>query len=744
MQARARLLFPPFALFLLLALHPCRGQEPASSGFQDFVSSLTESKNKSTVPLKNIRSKGQSSVFFAELTLWAQTHLEAPFLQRLPADAPWRDRAAAWMKEALPLWCSFRGGDPEITRETDQLERLFAEAAALEELGCIDPLLVSIHGGLFTRAKGKNSAGVHISRRAAQNIALMDPGPLASMIILAQPPSAQYGYDRNWYRNERTQLAVGMAKVLPAALQDPAWKDHEAILAFFLCDTRFHRIFSEHGSQVANLINDSTIPSWIKQLRQGCEAYAAASEIIDDGFAQSISPAKRKESSTLLNAAAGFLDQAWKDRPDRPEAAGLMVLASSKMGTHALPRMRTWLERAVTAEFDYMPAYTHYINSLHDFAEGTPQVREQFARECLETARYDTSVPYMANEVGVVHANSGNRKDLLFFNPAIASLMQEAYEAYVARARNDDERLLWRSFAALHAFHQNDFARALTHIKANEGRLHRRIGARAGFLSDSANHLPTRIEIAAGPDGPLLLQVETSLKNAQPRPALDTLEKLIAQHPGPGPAFDYLHSLASAAKAIAEFQSGVPATLPVESLGLPWAQLRGPWILDQPGDLIFNGADNSSQLLFPAAPGQDFELSLDYEHQSPGTPQFHIGLLLGRAEGPDKEGIMVIIRPSTEDEENRIVITTPYQASRRLIPFLGKVPAKGNCRFVVKGRSISIHLNGQTLTEHLDLGSTPTLPAGPLGQHRFGFGAYYGGSKVAYRNIRLAPVTPPN
>jgi hypothetical protein len=695
-------------------------------------------------PLKSISSRSSSAAFFAELTAWSKTHLQAPFIARLPADAPWRSRAVAWMEEALPLWCSFRGRDPSLVRETAPLERLFREAAALGKDGCKDPFFQAVHGGLFLRAKGSNSAGYFICRSAGLALKETDPGPLASFIIAGQYASAYRDYSSVDYQKEKAGLAAWQAEFAPDALASTAWNDHEAVLAFFLNDNRFGRLFWEPDTPLTPILDASSTPAWIKTLMAARRKHRAAWDARGGGFAHTVTEEGWKLFHQHLEDAEALLLPAWNERPDRPEIAALMLDICLGCKPNALAKGRLWLERTVEAEFDHLPAYVSYLWMLRDRWYGDARMREAFALECLDTARHDTGVPAIALEAGLAQANDSGRAADLHFSRDIAARLLTMQEAYLASTANDDTRLLWRSHAAFQAFSNGQFSRALEWINAAGGSLHPSLHARIGFISQSGAHFPARAAIAADANGATLLSAEDLLRQGRVGEALALLDRLSA--PERSPAADYLTALIEAGKSIAAFQSGQPAPLTSRAGGLPWIPLRGPWLLDTPGAVVFNGAENSAQILYPAAPGGDFDLALDYEYISSFHNEFHIGFLLGRGEGTEQEGVFVVARISMGDQHD-LLVSSPFRRDSRTFPFIGQHPKSGTALLQVRGRQVTLRINGQEVVQNLDLSPFGTLPPGPLGNSRFGFGVYYGGSKVAYKNIVLhppsTPVTPP-
>ena len=92
-----------------------------------------------------------------------------------------------------------------------------------------------------------------------------------------------------------------------------------------------------------------------------------------------------------LELAQEEAKRAYKRHPERPEASAFMIDIAKAGETDESER--TWFDRAVEAEFDYIPAYNCYLNSLLPRWGGSHEAMIDFMIECTDTNRYDTLVP---------------------------------------------------------------------------------------------------------------------------------------------------------------------------------------------------------------------------------------------------------------------------------------------------------------------------------------------------------------
>jgi hypothetical protein len=90
-------------------------------------------------------------------------------------------------------------------------------------------------------------------------------------------------------------------------------------------------------------------------------------------------------------AARRYFTEAWKLHPEFPEAATEMAALAGAGGCEGeTPRL--WFNRAVAAQFDWLPAYD--VLRTEAIKTGKADAVFVLGRECLQSSRYDTLVPY--------------------------------------------------------------------------------------------------------------------------------------------------------------------------------------------------------------------------------------------------------------------------------------------------------------------------------------------------------------
>jgi len=110
-------------------------------------------------------------------------------------------------------------------------------------------------------------------------------------------------------------------------------------------------------------------------------------------WAYTVTPERWELFFENLKQAAEHFTAAWELRPDCPEAAHRMIGVAMARGCEQSPQ--EWFEKAVSAQFDYMPAYYSLLWALRPRWGGSHEAMYRFGCRCAETRRYDTRVPFV-------------------------------------------------------------------------------------------------------------------------------------------------------------------------------------------------------------------------------------------------------------------------------------------------------------------------------------------------------------
>lgn len=139
-------------------------------------------------------------------------------------------------------------------------------------------------------------------------------------------------------------------------------------------------------------VTGSSWPEWVKLTLEGFGEVELAWLKRSSGWADNVNREQWRGFAEHLKVARDILAKANRLRPDRPEAASNMIRVC--MGESVdIAELRGWFDRAVSAQFDYMPAYQAILWAYRPRWLGSHELMLAFGRACAETKRYDTAVP---------------------------------------------------------------------------------------------------------------------------------------------------------------------------------------------------------------------------------------------------------------------------------------------------------------------------------------------------------------
>jgi hypothetical protein len=243
-------------------------------------------------------------------------------------------------------------------------------------------------------------------------------------------------------------------------------------------------------------LRGSQWPEWVKLTLEGFAEKELAWVKRSSGWAESVSEEQWRGFAEHLKRARDLLAKANRLRPDRPEAATAMIAVA--MGENVdLTETRDWFDRAVSAQFDYTPAYTSMMWALRPRWQGSYELMLAFGKVCADTARFDTMVPSRLMTACLnVNEEVGNPTEV-FRHPMVRDSLVAICKGYdeAAPATPPQTRHLRLSNAAMCAWLADDDALAAAILVKVGPRLH---SATASYLNEMLLHEPLmRAELAA-------------------------------------------------------------------------------------------------------------------------------------------------------------------------------------------------------------------------------------------------------
>lgn len=143
-----------------------------------------------------------------------------------------------------------------------------------------------------------------------------------------------------------------------------------------------------------------------------------------------------------LDRAETLLTEAWRERPDQPFAAAVMIAIA--MESQA-PRqtIRTWFDRAVSAQFDLRQAYYLYEMALQPAWGGSYDEMIEFGLACAGTKRSETDVPGRFVDIAERVGRETSKLRATFGYAPVADAILASDKGYVASVDRPGNLNLW-------------------------------------------------------------------------------------------------------------------------------------------------------------------------------------------------------------------------------------------------------------------------------------------------------------
>jgi len=154
-------------------------------------------------------------------------------------------------------------------------------------------------------------------------------------------------------------------------------------------------LISRNGERVGQILESTpNVSPWLTEYVQGCQSVEDAWKARGSDWANTVTDEGWKGFEQNIAVARKHLTKSWQLNPHDPAAAAEMVTVCMAENEQT-DTMRTWFDRSVAADFDYIDAYSKLALGLRPRWLGNFAEMTAFGRECAATGRYDTAVPYI-------------------------------------------------------------------------------------------------------------------------------------------------------------------------------------------------------------------------------------------------------------------------------------------------------------------------------------------------------------
>lgn len=473
-------------------------------------------------PIPNNLDARTQKDYFLEKYRWMRRLTVDEYRSAHP-DAPDEDKGALFLDQICKAYA--------YQAEPDEFVRLEKQGEAIFAAGNTDPL-VSVWYGAVLFENGKYSQAVpylEVAEKWDQNAyprihAFFAYGFKAGIFL-----------EKKDTHPETTERSIHRAiNYFVQALRKNEFQSDESYIAY--------RLLSELDDNaddtdvfrpvLAMIEKDKRIDKWLRDIIKGSNHIDLAWEARGSGWAKDVTEEGWKGFKNHLGIAQEALTRCWKSRKERPEAAALMITVTMAGHGNTGDTERLWFDRAVKAQMDYAPAYFKYGYAISPNWGGSNRQRKAFARECLDTGRFDTDVPlfYLFMNRKIAGEREGNRWRAVFRRDSVHDDMRSLFEGLMEAPGRSHQRTRIQTQWALVEGWCGDHEKA----KALLDELDERINVNKGFwgkaLSWSTRDWETveaEIDAFTGPHRDALAEAQRLIDAGKVDQAVDILKSVM-------------------------------------------------------------------------------------------------------------------------------------------------------------------------------------------------------------------------
>ena len=558
---------------------------------------------------------------------WARRTMLGGFDRAGHHNAHWNAAARAFIENALPWWAGLHDC-------TTGAADLLPQARNVLHLGCDDPLVLYLAALAEERADRQSAVAGPMFTRAvlgfqntayARGVAMIAAAELVADCERRRDGTGESDPVKQWWLLWFKQ-----------ALRDGSFTpDEQTVLSRCVCLGVGSNLFQEYRDSCCQAIDDAgdqAVAPWLRLALSGKRYVRDAWAARGGDYAANVTAEGWRGFAKGLASARRDLIQSWRLNPQRPEAAALMISVALGQETGGSDGTRAWFDRAVSAQFDYEPAYDRFTTALLPQWGGSEEAMLAFGLNCAATEAYDTGVPMQLNEaVSSVDAPRG------YGNPQVYSALERMFAGYEAAPSQVGRRVVFHNCHARAAELTGRYPDAYRLLKEVNFVLSPEMAAELARKQADGNYLE-RIAAYGGAGGTDAQMGDHLIERGRPDAALARFRAALAVEGGDPRAVKYLRSRLGKLETEQELANGnwisfQPAAGPG---GVPvgWTSKLGVWRVAADGALIGQAGASGSMLVNDVKVGRDFEMrgELDFLPGAPGEEQ--TGVVFGH---PDME-----------------------------------------------------------------------------------------------------------
>jgi hypothetical protein len=635
-------------------------------------------------PIKIDPKAKLESEFLEQHRAWVKRVLVDPLAERIK-DQPWSAAAIAFAEKGVR--------DLVLRYDNEQLNAVAAEGRKVVNAGCKDPLVVYLAKRIGYRVQQDPAA----AKKSFENIIkqlLDDKTSSRALLCFVAKDLAEVNMRATRTVSEHVEQIPSWTR---EALSDGSYKPEDAVV--FLrhqIDGQWERPAGLDHAALAKVFRSSELPEWVRLTLSGHAEIRLAWQARGGGYANTVTEEGWKGFNEHLAKAEAELTKAWNLQPDRPEAATLMI--GVVMATEPSPSngVRLWFDRAIAAQFDYLPAYTAVRRAYLPRWNGSLELLLGFGRICRDTQRYDTAVPLQfIHALQDVVDEVGDRKALYAAVPGLAHEVSDLALAIAEKSPGKPRRKEWLSYAAFHAWMGRNYETASKILSSLNGELTPKTVLQIAGYGVTPRGFASDIELHTGNSGDEFDRAEALFEEddvAGARVAFENVEKQASETVKP-----MVQSRIELIDFEKAFATGEWVKVTPKPGLFAWTLKEGLWEADPDGTLVSRSAEYHQGLIFyRGRVGPNYELRGEFEVESLENAGRNFGVATGYR---DPDGVGVKFLTYQEGKGHSVGVVFPLKGGLPSRPNEKPIEFKPRNQFLlhVENGETSYELNGALL-----------------------------------------------
>ncbi len=583
-------------------------------------------KDRSDLPeLAQAAGSRLASDYEKKWLAWCERVCLEPFAARLVGSAEVKEQAVKVVRRGIPLLRNHAERDFSYSSAN-----LATDCAELIKRRVDDPVIYWLQFWAIHDSTRDYPACVAAFKRGYNHkLAQTNLPAVRYLLILTfediRRDAGQKGDDRTY---DRPLMESARLSLLDGTYRE----EDEEILAENLVPLFYEEVFTTDEKKVAEICQTPLKSKYAQLMLEG--AFELRKAWLERGhdWASGVRLKGWVGFEQHMKQAAEKFRAAWEMKPEYPQPATNMLDLSIVASTALEEESAEWFNRALTAQFDYLPAYKAWLNGLLPRWGGSHEKMLDFGIMCARTHRYDTQVPYYFFKILGDVLDDSNLGRSVFKDVAVKETAMVLSEQKVKDARNEVQRENALSMLGIHAWACEEYARATEVLKSQPKKF-----ARPAIIVE----LPfkTHERIIRGESVLYAHDLKADWEKAEAAWKAKRLEEAaslyeaLLKKPG-GSENELVASKLASVQFEQEFNKGGWVSLNIEPRLLCWQVDKGDWSATADGVLTNVGKGDSAFILHNGRIGDDFQVRGVFEIKQ---PRFDSGLGIMIGYGRDAE-----------------------------------------------------------------------------------------------------------